>query len=236
MKTTGIYQLQQMKFDRLDFEGEWHRLCGRPTKHFSCIIYGTSGNGKTTAIVSFIKYLCSFGLRATYISHEEGIGGTMQDAFNFAKMSEVSGSVVLAEDATFDETVEYFSKRGSPEIMIIDSIDYCDLTKQQYQFLRKRFPKKIIIMIAWSQGTKPKTQAAKDIEYMVDIKLLVKNFMIWPKSRFGGNEPYVIWEQRARLLEQKFFADRDKEATKMLLTNAKTDEKANEREGVAAHE
>ena len=55
MRTIGLYQLGQMKFDRLEFEDEWLKTIGKPTKHFSCLIYGTSGNGKTTGIVRFIK-------------------------------------------------------------------------------------------------------------------------------------------------------------------------------------
>ena len=147
-----------------------------------------------------------------------------------------SGSVTLAEDATFDETVEYFGKRGSPDIMVIDSVDYCNLTVEQYKFLRKRFPKKIIILIAWSQGNRPKAQAAKDIEYMVDVKLQVKHFMIWPKSRFGGNEPYIIWEERARLHEQKYFAELDKATAKAKQIELKQAEKSPEQEGVSANE
>lgn len=258
MRTTGIHQLMHTKFDRMKFEGEMLSLMGMPSWDFSCLIYGNSGNGKTTLITRLVKYLCSFDLRTCYISHEEGIGATMQDAFAFANMMEVSGGVILAEDTSFDEMVTYFSKRGSPEVMVIDSIDYCNLTKEQYKILRERFKKKIIIMISWSDGSKPKCQAAKDIEYMADIKLFVKDFMVWPKSRFGGNEPQPIWEERARLLNQKWFEDRDKKraqaaaAEKKLCTQvaieptptavnvlekpAETAKNTNEERGVSAHD
>lgn len=236
MRTSGIFQLNQMKFDTMPFEGKWFDTVGEPEKNFSCIIYGDSGNGKTTVIISFIKYLCSFGLRACYISHEEGISSTIQTAFKRAGMHEVSGDVILAADATFDETVEYFAKRGSPEIMVIDSIDYCNLTAEQYKLLRKKFPRKIIILISWSEGKKPKSTAGKAIEYMVDIKLFVKNFMIWPKSRFGGNKPYVIWEERARLLEQKYFIKQDEEREKAKRIAVKSAENELEEVGVDADE
>ena len=236
MRTIGLKQLDQMKFDRLPFEGEWRKAVGNPTKNFSAILYGNSGNGKTTGIILLVKYVCSFGLRACYISHEEGVSGTMQDAFNRQNMmSENSGQIVLAEDASFEETLEYFSKRGSPEVAIIDSIDHCDMTKEQYIILRQKLKKKIIILVAWSQGSRPKTQAAKDIEYMVDVKLFVKNFMIWPKSRFGGNEPFVIWEQRARLLEQKYFLERDKQERLTLFSWLKPTENTIEGGGVDAN-
>ena len=36
---------------------------------------------------------------------------------------------------------------------------------------------------------------AKAIEFDVDIKVLVKGYQAHSKSRFGGNEPYTIWEE-----------------------------------------
>jgi hypothetical protein len=212
MRTIGLHQLGQMKFDRLEFEGYWQNIVGKPTKNHSCIIYGNSGNGKTTAIINYVKNLIDFNFKVGYVSHEEGISGTMQDAFRRAGLlgGEYSGDLILIGDTNFEETLEYFSKRSSPDVVVIDSVDYCDMTKDQYIILRKKLKNKIIILISWSQGTKPKSQAAKDIEYMVDVKLFVKNFMIWPKSRYGGNQPGVIWEQRARLMEPKYFADLDK--------------------------
>ena len=231
MKTIGLQQFGQMVFDRMPLEGVWKDTIGTPSRNFSTLIYGTSGHGKTTGILRFIKALVDCGMRATYISHEEGLTATMQDAMRREHMLEAySGRIILAGDASFAETLEYFGKRGSPEIAVIDSIDYCGLTVEEYKELRKKLKNKIIILIAWSQGSRPKTQAAKDIEYMVDVKLFLRNFMIWPKSRFGGNIPQPIWEERARLLEPKHFAELDKRAKKTLF-NA---ENTNEDRGVSA--
>ena len=236
MKTTGLHQLGQMKFDRLPVKGDWERAIGKPTKNFSSIIYGSSGNGKTTGIIRFIKMIVGFDLRAVYFSLEEGIGGTMQDAFMRADMIKShSGKIILAEDATLEEIITYSTKRGSPEVVVIDSLDYLNLTKEGYQLLRKKLKNKIIILISWSEGSRPKTSAGKDIEYMVDIKLFIKQFVIFPKSRFGGNHPYVVWEERARMLNPKLFLDLDK-TKKNLFSHAKDAEIVDEREGVDAHD
>lgn len=66
-------------------------------------------------------------------------------------------------------------------------------------------------MLSWAAGRKPLTQAAKDIEYMVGVKLFVKQYIVYPRSRFGGNQPFVIWEERARLQNPEFFAKLDKQ-------------------------
>lgn len=228
-----MHQVGQMVFDRLNLIKIWRDTVGTPDKKFSCLIWGESGNGKTTGILRFIKALCDCGLRATYLSLEEGHSATMQDALRREGIIDnYSGKIILAANATFEEFIEYFTKRGSPDIAVIDSIDVWNLTKAQYLYMRQKLKNKIIIMITWSSGRKPKTENSKAIEYLVDIKLFVNHFMIWPKSRFGGNIPQAIWEERARLLEEKYFARLEKQAKKTLFSA----EKQPEQEGVSAHD
>lgn len=210
MKTIGVFQLNQKKFDLLPFTGHWKDTMGEPEDNFSCIIYGNSGDGKTTFTVQLVKYLCTLGLTVGYVSEEEGISATMQKAFQRVNMHEVSGKITLIEQATYQDILDYFTKRGSADVLVLDSLDYLSITKQQYQELRGRLKKKIIIMLSWATGRKPLTQAARDIEYMVGIKLLVKQYIVYPRSRFGGNQPFVVWPERARLLNPEFFAKMDK--------------------------
>lgn len=197
MRTIGMFQLQQVKFDLMDFDGEWAASFGKPEKNFASIIYGASGNGKTDFCVKFAKYLANFG-KVLYVSHEEGISSTIQEAFERNKMTEVSGRVILAEKATVDDLVEYLKKRNSPQTVIIDSLDYMRLTTDQYKRLRAVFPKKSFIIVTWSNGDKPKSQYARDIEYMVDIKLRVKGYVVYPRCRYGGNAPFIIWPEKAK--------------------------------------
>ena len=195
-----MFQLQQMKFDCYDFEGVWAESFGKPEKNFSAIVYGESGNGKTDLCVKFAKYLSNFN-KVLYLSHEEGISSTIQEAMARNSMTDVTGKVILAEKATMDELVEYLRKRNSPGIVLIDSLDYMRLTTDQYKRLREAFPKKaIIIIITWSVGNQPKSQAARDIEYMCDIKIRVKSYVAQPRCRYGGNKPFVIWPEKAKLL------------------------------------
>jgi hypothetical protein len=76
------------------------------------------------------------------------------------------------------------------------------LTTDQFKLLRKEFPRKSFIIICWSSNDKPKSQYGKDIEYMADIKIQVRKFKAFPASRFGGNQPFVIWEKKPKQGEQ----------------------------------
>src|SRR5690606_25594424 len=58
--------------------------------------------------------------------------------------------------------------------------------------------KKIILYVSWSEGKVPQGAAAKAVEYYANIKLRVDRLIVFPKSRYGGNMPFVIWEQGAK--------------------------------------
>ncbi len=196
MKTIGIFQLGQKKFNVMPFDGVWKSFIGEPEINFSAIVYGPSGNGKTSFCVKFAKYLTNFG-KVLYLSHEEGISKTIQVAFNRENMHEVNGKIIIAEKATLPELIAYLSKRNSPSIVFLDSLDYMKLTVEQYKILRSKFPKKAFIIVSWGTFKKPNCKAGEDIEFMSDVKIIVKRYMAYCKSRLGGIVPYIIWAERA---------------------------------------
>lgn len=195
MRTIGIFQLAQKKFDELPFDGEWAEHIGCPERNFACSIYGDSGNGKTQYCVMLAKYLSRF-MKVLYLSHEEGISSSIQKAFSRNNMHEVSGRVVLGDKGTFEELLSYLKRKNSPQCVIIDSENYMRLTTEQYKTLRKTCPHKAVVVISWAKGAEPKTQAGRDIKYMCDIKVRVSNYVARPMSRYGGNKPFLIWPEK----------------------------------------
>jgi hypothetical protein len=77
------------------------------------------------------------------------------------------------------------------------------LTAEQFKELKALFPKKCFVIICHEDGAKPKGNHGKSIEYMTDIKIRVRGFVAMPRSRFGGNEDYVIWEKGAADYREK---------------------------------
>ncbi len=183
-----------MKFDTYPFEGSWAETFGCPEKNFKMCIWGNSGNGKTDFCVQFVKYVCRFG-KVLYNSFEEGKSATLQLAFLRHNMIEVKGKVILGDRMSFDQLLESLAHRNSPRIVVIDSIDYMEFTKKQYQELTERFPHKAFIFISWSQGKQPLTSAGRAIKYMSDIKVYVDTYNAYPQCRFGGNEVFNIWDK-----------------------------------------
>lgn len=206
MRAIGVKAFIEKSFHTFAFEGEWLDSFGEPEKNFKMICYGGSGEGKTEFMVRFAKYLATFG-KVSYISPEQGISKTLQDAIIRNNMDDVAGKVMFVSGGVFADVLEYIKKSKS-RIVIIDSLDYMKLTVEQFKTMIKTFPKKAFIIVAWAKNGKPKLQSAKDIEFMCDIKSLVEDFTItMPTSRFGGNKPFVIWNNSKKKAKQPSLFD-----------------------------
>lgn len=184
------------------FEGEWLQSFGEVERNFRMLLYGDSGNGKTEFVVKLAKYLAGFG-KVYLNSFEQGLSKSLQAAFIRNNMQEVSGKLIIGDKDDFAQVKRRMGSRNSPKFCIIDSLDYMNLSAEQYKELVEDYPHKSFIIICWSAGRKPKMQAAKDIEYMADIKVRVHEFKAYPRSRFGGNVPFVIWEEYWEKKEQE---------------------------------
>ncbi len=195
MRAIGITEFLGKTFEAYEFKNQWLESFGMPEKNFDMSITGESGGGKTEFSVQFTKMMAEF-TKVDYFSFEQGISKSLQDAIKRNDMASLKGKVMFIGQVTFDDLILRLKRKGSAKIVIIDSQDYSDLTTAQYKILKKTFPKKSFVIISWSKGDKPKNQAAKDIEYMSCIKVLVKNFKAFPRSRFGGNKPFIIWDKK----------------------------------------
>lgn len=193
-RSIGINDLLNRSFVTYEFGGEWLDSFGEVERNFRMLVYGESGNGKTEFIVQLAKYLSGFG-KVYYNSFEQGASKSLQAAFIRNNMQEVSGKLVIGDKDPFDHLVKKMGSRNSPKFCIIDSLDYMELTAEQYKELVEKFPHKSFVIICWSAGRRPKLQAAKDIEYMADIKVRVHEYKAFPRSRFGGNAPFVVWKE-----------------------------------------
>lgn len=193
-RAIGVGDLINKNFVTYDFTGEWADSFGEVERNFRMLLYGDSGNGKTEFVVQFAKYLAGFG-KVYLNSFEQGLSKSLQTAFIRNDMMEVAGDLIIGDKDSFTEIMRRMGARNSPKFCIIDSLDYMNLTAEQYKELVETYPHKSFVIVCWSAGRKPKMQAAKDIEYMADIKVRVHEYKAYPRSRFGGNVPYVIWPE-----------------------------------------
>lgn len=203
----SIDQLYRTRMRLLDFKGEWKDAIGIPEPSGVWIIWGNSGNGKTRFALQLAKYLASLGMRVAYNSLEEGVSLSLRNAIQGVGMQEVKRRFILLDKESIPDLIERLEKKKSPQVILIDSIQYTGLTYAQYRQLKDRFRSKLFILISHADGKMPSGRVARSIRFDSDVKVWVEAYKAFAKSRYGGGEPYVIWEEGAALyLSPKSFS------------------------------
>ena len=193
------------QFETAEFTGAYLASFGRPELRGAWIIWGGSGSGKTTFTLMLCKYLAGFR-RVAYNSLEQGLSLSLQKAWERVNMAEAGSNIILLNKEQMPELRERLRKRKSPEIIVIDSVQY--LTKfyvQQFNELKADFPDKLFIFI--SQADKadkdPDGKTAKHIRYDADIKIKVEGYKAFVTTRYEdpdrgeGGADFIIWEKGA---------------------------------------
>lgn len=192
-KTFSVHSLLDKQFKVYLLDDEWERSIGQPEEGFSMLITGESGQGKTTFCLKLAKQLSKLG-KVYYNSFEQGESSSLQKACIQCKMEEIKkGMLIFGHLDSFLE-MKIKLKTNRAKFVFIDSLDYMNLTQQQFKFLKDNFKKKCFVVIAWSENGKPKSKHAKAIEYMADIKTTVHRGEAFSRSRYGATTPYQIFD------------------------------------------
>lgn len=195
----SIDKLARRKFVLIPFDNEWKDLIGTPECAGSWIVYGNSGNGKTTFSLQLLKYMAKFK-KCAYLPLEEGTKLTFKQAIQRANLVSVSNKVKIWDNYTVQDLDAELPKPKSPDVIFIDSLQYLrmhakspnQLTSFEYLDLLKRYPKKLFVFISHAKNNEPKGALAESVYFGSDVCLYVDNFKVQPrKSRYGGK---VVFE------------------------------------------
>lgn len=195
-KAISVDAILSKSYNDIDLSPIWRASLGTPELSGVWIIWGHSSNGKTSFSLQLAKELCRFG-KVAYLSLEEGTSKTMQMAIVRNGMHEVARKFVLLED-TIEELVKRLNRPKSPKIVFIDSYQFAGFTKTDYLKFKEQFKNKLIVFISHAEGKHPEGRSAKFVRYDADIKIWVEGYKAFPKSRYGGEAPYTIWQDGAQ--------------------------------------
>lgn len=196
-RAVSMAQLMKTTLKGLPFEGVWLASLGKPELTGSWLIWGNSGNGKTRFALQVAKYLTTFNKKVAYDSLEEGVSLSMKKSLIDCNMQEVARRFLLLDKEPIPDLVARLEKQKSPDIVIIDTIQYTGLNYTEYKNLRDRFRNKLFILISHADGRYPAGRVARSIRYDASVKIWVGGYRAFPVSRYGGGEPYTIWEEGA---------------------------------------
>lgn len=196
-KAISVAELLNRQRRVMEFEGEWLDMLGKPEMAGSWIVWGASGSGKTRFVLQLCKYLTQFG-RVAYNSLEEGDSESMARAFDEVGMQDVQKRIALLDAEPIKELSERLSRRKSPDIIVIDSLQYTGMTYLDYKAFRAKHRKKLFIFVSHADGREPSGKVAKSVRFDSFVKIRVEGYRAFPASRYGGNKHYDIWAEEAQ--------------------------------------
>lgn len=195
-RAISVHQLLSTQPRTMPFTGAWQALVGNPERTGAWIIWGRSGNGKTRFALQLGKYLTHFG-RVAYNSLEEGASVAMRTAFLETGMQDTARRLVLLDKEPIEELQDRLRRHKSPEIIVIDSLQYTAMTYAQYRELCQEFRQKLFVFVSHAEGREPAGRVAKSIRFDANVKIFIEGYMAYAVSRYGGGQPYTIWEHGA---------------------------------------
>lgn len=181
----------------LPFADKWLAAIGEPELTGSWIIWGCSSNGKTRFALQLAQYMARY-CRVAYDSLEEGLSLSLRTAIETVGFADVKRNFCLLDKESIPDLMQRLKRQRSPQVVIIDSLQYTGLSYQDYKMLRDTFRHKLFIFISHGEGREPKGNVAKSVKYDAFVKIYVEGFKAFSQSRFGGGAEYVIWDSGAR--------------------------------------
>ena len=191
------------QFETANFTGPYLASFGRPELRGAWIVWGGSGSGKTTFTLMLCKYLAGFR-RVAYDSLEQGLSLSLQKAWERVAMEEAGSNIILLNKESLAELRTRLAKRKSPEVIVIDSLQYWHGFKwSDFTKLKDDYPDKLFIFISQDKGGEPAGNLAQRVRYDAEIKIRVEGFKAFVTTRYEDSEKgeggadFIIWEKGA---------------------------------------
>lgn len=201
-RTLSAKQVLTIKFDTIRLGGGWDECVGEIETTGVWFIWGNSGNGKTSAVVSLCKELSAFG-KVLYNSREEGVSLTMQNTLRRYGMGELGSRFQLA-NMSLPELDEKISQQRSPKFVVLDSFQFMGLTYKDFRAFCERHKNKMLIFVSRTRGRQPEGRAAISAMYDASCKIWVEGYKAFSKGRFVGTTgEMTIWDEGAK----KYWSD-----------------------------
>mgnify|MGYP001128958610 FL=1 len=201
-RTLSAKQVLTIKFDTIRLGGGWDECVGEIETTGIWFIWGNSGNGKTSAVVSLCKELSAFG-KVLYNSREEGVSLTMQNTLRRYGMGELGSRFQLA-NMSLQELDEKISQQRSPKFVVLDSFQIMGLTYKDFRAFCEKHKNKMLIFVSRTRGRQPEGRAAISAMYDASCKIWVEGYKAFSKGRFVGTTgEMTIWDEGAK----KYWSD-----------------------------
>ncbi len=196
-KILSASQVLTIKRKTIKLEGAWGDCLGEIDRTGVVLVWGQSGNGKSSAVMSLAKELTKYG-KVLYVSLEEGYALSFQNTLRRHAMQECGARFQVVTSVDMETLSKSLSKRRSADFVVIDSFQYTQLNYKRYLDFKNKHSNKLIIFVSHADGKKPAGRTAEHVKYDAGQKIWVEGYKAISNGRYRGKTgEYVIWAEGA---------------------------------------
>lgn len=202
MSTMSLYSLEQKKYRYIDFSDPFRQAFGNREEGGIWIVYGKSGQGKTSFVFSLAKEFDRLKYRVLFASLEMGFCSDLQNMLQDVGIrSTTTDNIQFCDSLTTEELEEQLKKQRSPDVVIIDSLQYFadqyGATAEKIIKLRKTYRKKIFVFVSHVEGREVEGKVAYHVKRDSFVRIMVEGFraMYMGRGKAGPMGYYTVWEE-----------------------------------------
>lgn len=194
-KALTVANIQNQTIQRFPFEGKFYDAFRKPQNKGVWFVWGSSGSGKSAFLMMLAKELARTEKVFYNLLEEETDDSDYIERTELFGMNEVADNFLTAS-YTYAELDIYLAKRGSPRVVVIDSITYLTKSYDEYMILKRKYKEKTFIISGHAEGKNPRTEFEKSIMYDAKMKIFVSGYLALCKGRTIGPNGgrFIVWE------------------------------------------
>ncbi|MDR2935925.1 MAG: hypothetical protein LBU80_01080 [Rikenellaceae bacterium] len=198
MKALSPSEVLKMRKETIPFTGAWRDAFGNPEWAGVWLVWGNSASGKTSFVMQLCKELSRWR-KVAYNSLEQRDSKTMQDTIREYNMQQCPrGRFQLIPGEKIEDLSKRLLKPKAPDVVVIDSYQYTQMSYREYVDFKEKHPDKLIIFISHADGLQPDGRAARKVQYDAELKIRVEGFRATSLGRTIGDKGfYTVYEEGA---------------------------------------
>lgn len=203
MRAVSISNIEERKYSYIPFSKPFSEAFGNREKGGNWIVYGKAGQGKTRFILQLAKEFDRMGYRVLVASLEMGFCADFQKDLKDAGIRSKVQKIVFTDALTVPDLNEMMEKQRSPDVVIIDSLQYFvnqyEATAEGIIALRKKFRSKIFVYVSHVEGKEVEGKTAYAVKRDSFVRIQVHGFraIYIGRGKGGPRGYYTIWEEGA---------------------------------------
>ncbi|GIZ10252.1 hypothetical protein [Flavobacterium sp. UMI-01] len=195
-KALTVANIQCQNIKRIPFEGAFYQAYRQPQNKGVWLVWGASSSGKSSYTMQLAKELAKNYKVLYNLLEEETDDSDFIERTTMFDMHEVKDNFLVAK-YTLEELNVYLKKRNPPKVIIIDSATYFFKNFAEYKAFKEANKNRIIIITAHAQGSNPRSELEKDIQYDAKQKVFVNAYQAVCKGRTIGPNGglFIVWQE-----------------------------------------